>query len=180
MENTFSATLKLPFDEAIEKVRTTLAHYGFGIITEIDVKATLKKKLDTDFKNYSLEEVLKNSDILTIHCPLNDETENLINKDTLGIMKRSAILINTSRGGIINEIDLKEALNSETIAGAGIDVLSREPPKNGNPLLDNVRNIIITPHTAWSTVEARQRMIDITADNIRSFIGGNLKNRVNL
>ena len=138
-----------------------------------------KDILDAGFKNYSLEEVFKNSDILTIHCPLNDKTENLINKDTLGIMKRSAILINTSRGGIVNENDLKEALNSGSIAGAGIDVLSEEPPKNGNPLLNNVRNIIITPHTAWSTVEARQRMINITAENIQSYLYGKAKNRVN-
>ena len=139
----------------------------------------IKNVSDTGFKNYSLEEVLKKSDVVTIHCPLNDETKNLINKDTLSIMKRSTILINTSRGGIVNENDLKEALDSGSIAGAGIDVLSEEPPKNGNPLLGDVRNIIITPHTAWSTAEARQRMIDITADNIRSFIDGNLKNRVN-
>ena len=130
------------------------------------------------YKNHILDEVLREADIIAIHIPLNEKTENLIDSKAFNKMKRSAILINTARGGIVNEKDLADALNSGKIAGAGVDVLSKEPPSQGNPLLNGVKNLIITPHTAWSTREARQRMIDITANNIRSFLDGKIVNMV--
>ena len=104
------------------------------------------------------EDVLKQSDILTLHCPLTPETENLITAKELAMMKDSAFLINTARGGVVNEQDLADALRAGTIAGAGVDVLSREPPREGNPLLEpDVPNIIVTPHTAWASSRASSR-----------------------
>lgn len=136
---------------------------------------TLKNKVFTcvDFNT-----LLKESDIITIHCPLTRETYNLIGKDELSVMKSSALLINTSRGGIVNEKAVAGALNNNLIAGAGIDVLSEEPPVNGNVLL-SAKNCIITPHSAWSTIEARQTLVNETAGNIRAFINGERRNVVN-
>jgi glycerate dehydrogenase len=122
--------------------------------------------------------LLKESDIVTIHCPLTRETFNMIGKDELSVMKPSALLINTSRGGIINEIALAEALNNNLISGAGVDVLSEEPPVNGNALF-SAKNCIITPHSAWSTIEARQTLVNETAGNIQAFINGEMRNVVN-
>jgi len=124
-----------------------------------------------------LEDVLRLSDVVTIHCPLTDETRDLIDAEALARMKPSAILINTARGGIVNEAALAEALNAGRLAGAGIDVLSQEPPAGGNVLL-GARNVIVTPHSAWSTIEARQRLVDWTADNIQAFIEGRPQNVV--
>lgn len=122
--------------------------------------------------------LLNVSDIVTIHCPLTKDTYNLIGKDELSIMKPSALLINTSRGGIVNENALAEALNNHLITGAGVDVLSEEPPINGNVLL-SAKNCIITPHSAWSTIEARQTLVNETARNIQAFINGERRNVVN-
>ncbi|MCB1529451.1 MAG: 2-hydroxyacid dehydrogenase [Rhodospirillales bacterium] len=125
------------------------------------------------------EDVLKQSDILTLHCPLTPETENLITAKELAMMKDSAFLINTARGGVVNEQDLADALRAGTIAGAGVDVLSREPPREGNPLLEpDVPNIIVTPHTAWASREARQRLMDQLAENIAAFKSGTPRNVV--
>jgi len=148
---------------------------GFDMkVMVYDVSSNIK----SNYKVYPLNQVLSNADVITIHCPLTDNTRNLINKDTFELMKHSAILINTSRGGIVNEEDLLEALNSGRIAGAGIDVLSQEPPSAGNKLLHKAKNLIVTPHTAWSSREARQRMIDITADNINAYLNGKIINSV--
>lgn len=131
------------------------------------------------YSNSTLEETLKKSDIISIHVPLTPETKNLITKKELQKMKNTSLIINTSRGGIINEEDLAWALNSDVIGGAGVDVLTEEPPKSENPLLGDVKNLIITPHIAWSSKEARQRLIDITVENIESFLRGDIKNKVN-
>ena len=125
-----------------------------------------------------LNTLLKDSDIVTIHCPLTNETYNLIGKEEISIMKSSALLINTSRGGIVNENALADALNNNLIAGAGVDVLSEEPPVNGNVLL-SAKNCIITPHSAWSTIEARQTLVNETAANIKAFLNGERRNVVN-
>ena len=93
-------------------------------------------------------------------------------------MKKTAILINTARGGIVNEKDLADALNSKMIAGAGVDVLTEEPPLESNPLLGSVKNLILSPHSAWSTKEARQRLVDITAKNIKAYLKGEKLNLV--
>lgn len=133
---------------------------------------------DTGYKNYLFDEVLENADIVTIHCPLTKETKDLIGRKAFKKMKKTAILINTARGGIVNEKDLADALNSQMIAGAGVDVLTEEPPLEGNPLLGSVRNLILSPHSAWSTKEARQRLVDITAKNIKAYLKGEKLNLV--
>ena len=132
---------------------------------------------DSVYPNTPLDEVLAESDFVTIHSPLTDETRNLIDAAALAKMKPTAFLINTARGGIVDEEALAAALHAGELAGAGFDVLTEEPPTAGNPLLD-APNIIITPHSAWSTREARQALIDQTAINIRSFIAGTPRNVV--
>lgn len=125
------------------------------------------------------EEMLKTVDVLTLHCPLNDHTKDLIGKRELKNMKSSAILINTARGGIVDEKALLNALNEKQIAGAGIDVLSVEPPVGGNVLLENnLPNLIITPHIAWASLESRQRLINEIEKNIRAFLCGEPRNLV--
>lgn len=120
-----------------------------------------------------LDELLPRVDILSLHCPLTDRTRNLIGRRELRAMKPDAILINTARGGIVNEPQLVDALRACEIGGAGFDVLTEEPPVNGNVLLDaGLPNLIVTPHTAWASHESRQRVIDIVARNIEAFIGG--------
>jgi len=131
-----------------------------------------------EYEKVDLITLLKESHIVTIHCPLTPETLNMIGKRELSLMRPSALLINTARGGIVNEEALAEALNNDIIAGAGTDVLSTEPPSEGNVLL-SAKNCIITPHSAWSTVEARQLLVEETAENIRAFIRGERRNVVN-
>ena len=132
---------------------------------------------DSVYRNTPLDEVLTESDFVTIHSPLTDETRNLIDAAALAKMKPTAFLINTARGGIVDEEALAAALHAGKLAGAGFDVLTEEPPAAGNPLLD-APNIILTPHSAWSTREARQALIDQTTINIRSFIAGTPRNVV--
>ncbi len=119
----------------------------------------------------SLEEIFKNSDFLTLHCPLTAETSGLVNKKTLSLMKPTAYLINTARGGVVEEEALTEALKTGIIAGAAIDVLEEEPMYERHPYLD-CPNIIITPHIAWAAVESRNRLIDRVAENIAAFKKG--------
>jgi len=131
------------------------------------------KELDeSGYRNYSLDEIVSRADVVVVTCPLTEKTRNLIDMGVLKKMKNSAILINTARGGIVNEKDLAEALNRGIIAGAGVDTLSKEPPVDGNPLLEDVKNLIITPHCAWATVEARQRLMNGVAENIRKYLRG--------
>ena len=124
------------------------------------------------------EELFRRSDVLSLHCPLTPETANVICEQTLGWMKPTALLINTGRGGLVDEAALAHALNEGRIAGAGVDVLSTEPPSPDNPLL-HTRNIVVTPHCAWATRAARQRLVDISAENIRAFQSGSPVNVVN-
>lgn len=131
-----------------------------------------------NFQWASIPEILEKSDVISIHCPLTKETESLINKDNLLKMKRSAFLINTSRGPIVVDDDLAEALNEGIIAGAGIDVLSVEPPSKDNPLF-SAKNCIITPHIAWATKEARERLLAIAVENIRNYLVNKAMNIVN-
>jgi len=124
-----------------------------------------------------IDTLLRHSDVVSLNCPLTDETRNLINLDTLSKMKKTAFLINTSRGPVVNEADLADTLNSGGIAGAGLDVLSREPAREDNPLL-KAKNCIITPHIAWATKEARQRLMDIAIGNFEAYVEGNPVNTV--
>lgn len=127
----------------------------------------------------SLDELLQKSDIVSLHCPLTDSTRELINKTTLAKMKKSAILINTGRGPLVNEADLAAALNNGDIQAFGADVLSKEPPTADNPLL-SAKNCFITPHIAWATIDARRRLMEIAAENISQFIQGEtIVNQIN-
>jgi len=112
------------------------------------------------------------ADIVSLHCPLNKDNFEFVNKELLASMKRKAFLINTSRGGLVNENDLAEALNHEVIAGAALDVLSAEPPSADNPLL-HAKNCLINPHVAWATFESRSRLMDVVVNNIGAFLKGN-------
>ena len=125
-----------------------------------------------------LETLFANSDIVSLHCPLTPENKEFVNASLLKLMKPSGYIINTSRGQLINERDLADALNTNLIAGAALDVLSKEPPQDDNPLL-KAGNCVITPHNAWSTKEARQRIIDTTADNMRAFLKDHPQHVVN-
>lgn len=125
-----------------------------------------------------LEELLRQSDVVSLHCPLTAETKGLINRERLGLMKPSAYLLNTSRGPLIVEQDLAEALHSKKIAGAGLDVLSVEPPPAEHPLYE-APNCLITPHISWATREARARLMDILVENLRAWQRGVPRNIVN-
>ena len=134
-------------------------------------------KDDSGIRVVSLEELLKESDIVSLHCPLTDETAGLINKDTLALMKPSAMLVNTSRGGAVVERNLADALNSGKIAAAALDVLDREPMDVNCPLR-NAKNCCITPHIAWAPLETRIRLIDMVSDNLKNYLAGHPANNV--
>ena len=133
---------------------------------------TRTPKADGDGIRYvSLDELLENSDYITLHCPLNDQTKHLINKETIGKMKPNAVIVNTGRGPLINEVDLCEALAAKRIAGAGLDVQEVEPPAEDSPLY-TLDNVIITPHMGWKGLETRQRLVGIIRDNVQAFFKG--------
>lgn len=132
----------------------------------------------SNFRWGDLDTLLSESDVVTIHAPLTPQTERLINASTLAKMKPSSFLLNTARGPIIAEADLAEALNAGQIAGAGLDVLSAEPPAADNPLF-GAKNCVITPHIAWATKEARARLMEMTADNLQAYVDGAPINVVN-
>lgn len=176
----------------IELASKTLGIIGFGNIGKkvSEIASAFGMKIlaydkafqvqpDPDNVNVvSLPVLLSDSDIVTLHCPLTEETAGLINIDSLKMMKQTAFLINTSRGQIIIEKDLAEALDEGIIAGAGLDVLSVEPPPFDNPLL-KAKNCLITPHIAWATHESRSRLMNIAVDNIKAFLAGSPVNIVN-
>ena len=133
---------------------------------------TRTPKADGDGIRYvSLDELLVQSDYISLHCPLNDKTKHLINKDTIAKMKPSAVILNTGRGGLINEADLCEALAAKRIHGAGLDVQEVEPPVEDSPLY-TLDNVIITPHMGWKGLETRQRLVGIIRDNVQAFFKG--------
>lgn len=138
------------------------------------------KKPQPNFNNFkfvTLDELLEKSDIVSLHCPLTPATTKMVNNEFLSKMKKSAVLINTSRGASVDEDALADALKRGRIYAAGVDVLSTEPPKADNPLL-HCDNCIITPHIAWAGLETRQRLISIVYDNLKSFIDGKVVNNV--
>lgn len=176
----------------IELAGKKLGIIGFGAIGQkvadiaaaFDMQIIAHSRTQTDqsqrknFKWVSVDELLSQSDVVSIHCPLTPETQGLINAENLRKMKPTAFLINTSRGPIINDADLADALNNNVIAGAGIDVLSKEPPPADNPMF-KAKNCIITPHIAWAAKEARARLMDIAVNNLKAFIAGQPANVVN-
>lgn len=150
--------------------------FGMNVLfTSKSIKDTAKFKTA---RQVDLDTLFGKSDFVTCHCPLTDETTGLINLDNLRKMKKSAILINTSRGPVVNEEDLAYALNNDIIAGAGLDVLSEEPPKADNPMF-KAKNCYITPHIAWASKETRARLINILDSNIEHYLSGNTQNKVN-
>ena len=175
-----------PLNEVAGK---TIGIVGFGAIGQAVAKIALafnmkvlaynRSKKDFDNVEFTyFDSLLKNSDIVTVHCPLNADSNNMFNKDTFSKMKKGAFFVNTARGGVMNESDLIYALNSEHLSGAAVDVLSIEPMSKESQL-PHTKNLLISPHIAWAPIETRERLIDIVCDNIDCFIKGNPKNVVN-
>ncbi|GAB4042700.1 D-2-hydroxyacid dehydrogenase [Spirosoma litoris] len=176
----------------VELAGKTIGIIGFGSIGEkvgdiatafgMNIIGSKRHHTDqshrTNFRWADVPELLAQSDVVSIHCPLTPETQGLINKENLALMKPTAFLLNTSRGPIVVDQDLADALNTGVIAGAGIDVLSKEPPAADNPLF-TAKNCLITPHIAWATIEARTRLMDITVQNLTAFLEGKPVNVVN-
>ena len=167
----------------------TLGVFGYGAIGKAVAKLgdafgmkvivhTRTAPADCPFEPVSKEEIFRRSDALTFHCPLNEGTKDLVNRETLALMKPTAFLINTARGGIVVEEDLRDALKNGVIAGAGIDVVRTEPMREDNPLRQ-APHCLFTPHTAWATLEARRRLIDIVAGNLAAYQAGAPVNVVN-
>lgn len=134
-------------------------------------------KLPQGIRPCTMDELFATSDVVSLHCPLTEETNGLVNAKRLSTMKPTAILINTGRGPLVNEHDLAEALKRGSILAAGLDVLSQEPPQTDNPLLA-LENCFITPHIAWATAEARKRLLDIAINNLKQYIAGTPVNNV--
>jgi glycerate dehydrogenase len=155
----------------------SIAH-SFGMNVLVCTRTPGRHKLPEYAKLCSLEELLAESDVISLHCPLTEETRGLINAKTLATMKPSAFLLNAGRGPLIDEAALAEALTSGRIAGAGLDVMAVEPPAPNNPLL-HIGNCVITPHNSWATVAARKRLIHILAKNLSAFMDGHPTNVVN-
>jgi glycerate dehydrogenase len=147
---------------------------AFGMTTVSTTEKEAPQYLD---RKVDFATLLRESDVISLHCPLNEATKELINATTLGQMKRSAFLINTARGGLINEPDLAAALKAGVIAGAGLDVLTQEPPSVNNPLLIE-KKCYITPHQAWASFDARQRLMDLAVKNVDAFLAGKPINEV--
>ena len=176
----FTKNLQVPHVEVNGK---TLGIIGAGHIGKTVMKIakaldmnilvyTRTPRADEDGVHYTdLETVLKNSDYVSLHCPLTPQTKHMINKDTLALMKPTAFLINTSRGALVDEPALIEALENHQIAGAGLDVQETEPPKADNPLY-TLDNVILTPHMGWKGLETRQRLVSILAGNVKGFLEG--------
>ena len=170
----------------------TMGMIGFGRIGQATSKIAqafglkvlyYSKNRKTQFESEncqyaSLDDLLRNSDIISLHCPLNDETKHVINKNSIAKMKTGVMLINTSRGPLIVEEDLKNALNNGKISGAALDVVSKEPIEVNNPLLQ-AKNCIITPHIAWASRESRMRLMDTAVKNLAAFLNGKPQNVVN-
>ena len=182
------------YDKNITEIKgKTLGIIGFGSIGKrvasianifgsniiVHTRTQKDKPGYENFSWVSKETVFRDSDYLCLTCPLTEETKEIVNKESLSLMKKSACLINTSRGGCINEVDLAYALDNDIISFASLDVLSTEPPKKDNPLL-KAKNCIITPHIAWATKEARERLAKIAYENIKYFMDGKPQNVVNI
>jgi|SRR5690554_911998 len=168
----------------IELAGKTLGVIGFGRIGQQVARIGLafgmqimaydkyrSANIDLDFTWAELPELFAEADVITLHCPLFPENRGLINQANLVTMKKTAFLINTSRGGLVLDTDLADALNNGNIAGAGLDVLSVEPPAGDNPLL-SAKNCLITPHISWATKEARSRLMDTAVSNLQGYLQG--------
>lgn len=155
-----------------------VAHVGQAFDMKVIAAGHQSIKSAESVQIVELDDLFRHSDIISLHCPLTEATRQLVNTQRLALMKPSALLINTGRGGLIDETALYNALRTRQIAGAGLDVLNKEPPDADNPLL-NLNNCVITPHIAWATSRARQRLLDTVVENISSFLRGHPQNVVN-
>ena len=155
----------------------TVAALGKALSMNILVYSKHKKKLEDGEKQVSLEELFSKSDVISLHCALNDETKELVNERLLSLVKPTALLINTARGGLIDEQALANALNSGKIGGAGLDVLAKEPPEEDCPLF-TAKNTVLTPHIGWSSRDARIRLVKCVADNLSAWKKGKPINTV--
>ena len=157
-----------------KKVAVIAKAFGMRVLACTSTPA----RVDENAQACSLDELLEQSDVITLHCPLTEQTRELINKDTIAKMKKSVYLVNTARGAIVNEKDLADALNCGRIAGAGIDVLTAEPMQE-SCALRGCKNCTITPHIAWAPKQTRERLLSTVAQNIKCYINGNPQNVVN-
>jgi glycerate dehydrogenase len=175
----------------IELAGLTMGIIGFGRIGRAAAKLAVAFGMNVIFYDITkpsitpegcqpagLDVIFRKSDVISLHCPLTSETEKIINTEHLEMMKKTAFLINTSRGPLVDEQALADALNNRMIAGAGLDVLSEEPPRENNPLL-KAKNCYITPHIAWATIAARKRLLQVAVDNVASFLAGKPQNVIN-
>lgn len=160
------------------RIGAAVADIAHALGMNIIAYSPSQKSAATFVKFVDLETLFRTSDVVSLHCPLTPQTQKVVNAERLGRMKSSAFLLNTSRGPLVDEAALAVALNSGRIAGAGLDVLSVEPPPANNPLLQ-AKNCLITPHNAWGTRAARQRLMEIAVENIRAFLKGKPQNVVN-
>jgi len=158
-----------------QKVASIALSFGMRVIALTSKKA---EEMPKGIEKADLEELLTQSDVLSLHCPLTENTREMINRQSLAKMKRGAILVNTGRGPLVNEADVADALAEGRLAGYGSDVMSSEPPKADNPLLKQP-NAFITPHIAWATAEARGRLMATAIENAKAFIAGKPQNVVN-
>ena len=147
----------------------TVAALGKALSMNILVYSKHEKKLEDGERQVSLEELFSKSDVISLHCALNDETRELVNERLLSLVKPTALLINTARGGLIDEKALADALNSGKIGGAGLDVLAKEPPEKDCPLF-TAKNVVLTPHIGWSSRDARMRLVKCVADNLSAWL----------
>ena len=178
------------FDQTIEELHgKTLGIIGHGVLGQsveqlarafhMQVLVAQRLYAPPIEGRVALEQLLAESDAISLHCPLSDQTRHLIGRSELQAMKDSALLINTARGGIVDEFALVEALQKRWIAGAGVDVLSTEPPREHNPLLDyRSPRLIVTPHIAWASRSARQQLLSEIVSNIHAFQAGEIRNQV--
>lgn len=158
-----------------QKVADIAMAFGMKVIA---YRRNPAKTSDPNIEMVPLDDIFAQSDVVSLHLPLSPDTSGMVDRERLRAMKNTAYLINTARGALINEPDLAEALNNQLIAGAGLDVLSTEPPSQDNPLL-HARNCVITPHIAWSLREARERLIGLIRENIEAYLAGQPINKVN-
>ncbi|MDX1701483.1 MAG: D-2-hydroxyacid dehydrogenase, partial [Melioribacteraceae bacterium] len=170
-------TMGLSGDGGIGQATAKIAQsFGLNILAYDSYQ---NKDLENEYCKYTnLDDLLSRSDIISLHCPLLESTKGIINKETISKMKDGVFIINTSRGPLIVEDDLQDALNNGKVAGAAVDVVSAEPIKSDNPLL-KAKNCIITPHIAWAPKESRTRLMNIAIENLEAFINGNAINIVN-
>ena len=156
----------------------TMANLGRALGMNIIVYTRTKRESEDGVKFVSLNELMAESDVISLHCALNDGTRGLISREKIALMKKTALIINTARGAVVDEKALAEALNENRVGGYGTDVMTNEPPLEDDPIL-KAKNVVITSHIAWASKDARERLVDVVAGNIGAFIEGNPRNVVN-